>query len=360
MKNISYREFLVQLTESSRKMDFPSHGSFELTPLCNLDCKMCYIHLQDPSVKQRMLSGDQWISIMQEAVKRGMLSALLTGGEALTHPDFHRIYMFLLENGVSPRLKSNGLLLNKENLDFLKKYPPYLIDVSLYGCDSESYIAVTGHDAFATVRENVRAAIDAGLCVRLMITPSKYMQPWTEKVMAFAKSFGAAKVIVNNLLIDAREETGRSKEDFDLSPAENSEIHKKKQELFPLKFMPAEEEERIYGKIEKHADVSEHGLYCNGGRTGFAVSWDGTMLPCLDFPRELLSANPLRDGFDAAWKAINQGVREYAVPLKCHSCPINTKCHYCPTQHGKCSLKHECNGSVCAYWHNIYDKELEK
>ena len=24
----------------------PRYGKFELTPLCNLDCKMCYIHLQ--------------------------------------------------------------------------------------------------------------------------------------------------------------------------------------------------------------------------------------------------------------------------------------------------------------------------
>ena len=29
----------------ARHMDVPLMGSFELTPLCNLDCKMCYVHL---------------------------------------------------------------------------------------------------------------------------------------------------------------------------------------------------------------------------------------------------------------------------------------------------------------------------
>ena len=60
------------LQERTREADIPYHGSFELTPLCNLDCKMCYVHLQDPSVKHRMLSGKQWLSIIQQAIDEGM------------------------------------------------------------------------------------------------------------------------------------------------------------------------------------------------------------------------------------------------------------------------------------------------
>ena len=48
------------IQERTREADVPYHGAFELTPLCNLDCKMCYVHLQDPSVRHRMLSGEQW------------------------------------------------------------------------------------------------------------------------------------------------------------------------------------------------------------------------------------------------------------------------------------------------------------
>ena len=48
------------IQEKTREADIPWSGSFELTPLCNLDCKMCYVHLQDPSVKHQMLSGEQW------------------------------------------------------------------------------------------------------------------------------------------------------------------------------------------------------------------------------------------------------------------------------------------------------------
>ena len=33
----------------------PRYGKFELTPLCNLDCKMCYIHLQKEQMEGKEL-----------------------------------------------------------------------------------------------------------------------------------------------------------------------------------------------------------------------------------------------------------------------------------------------------------------
>lgn len=353
METISYKKFIAQLTDKAYREDVPLNGSFELTPLCNLDCKMCYVHLQDPSVRHRMLSGKQWIGLMEQAISKGMMTALLTGGEAMTHPDFWEIYMYLINQGISIRLKTNGLLLTEENVARLVEYEPYVIDVSLYGCNSESYLAVTGKDAYQTVVDNIRRAIAAGLQLRIMVTPSGYMSPWTEQVMELAKTFGV-KVVVNSILFEPNENTDRHKEDFDLTEAENDRILQKKAELFPPKYMSPEEEADIYGAIEKRPDVQEKGLYCNGGRTTFAINWDGTMGPCLDFPRAIINAHPLSDGFAQAWHEVNQGMKNYAVPQKCHSCKLNNKCHYCPTQHSKVATQHQCDASVCAYWANVY------
>ena len=35
----------------------PLSGTFELTPLCNLDCRMCYVHLNKDQLKDKKL-GD--------------------------------------------------------------------------------------------------------------------------------------------------------------------------------------------------------------------------------------------------------------------------------------------------------------
>ena len=137
-----------------------------------------------------MLSGEQWISLIRQAIDEGMMEALLTGGEAMTHPAFWDIYMYLINHGIVTRVKTNGLLLNEEAISRFKQYSPCQIDISLYGCDSELYVAVTGVDAYRQVVMHIRLAVEAGLKIRIMVTPSSYMSPWTERVMELAKSFG--------------------------------------------------------------------------------------------------------------------------------------------------------------------------
>ena len=351
MRNINYNKFQREVEKAARENNIPIYGSFELTPLCNLDCKMCYVHLTDPTVKERMLSGDAWIGLMEQAIDHGMLKALLTGGEAMTHPDFIRIYMYLIEKGVIVLVKTNGILLNKEMVDLFTKYPPYAVEVSLYGCDGKSCKAVTGHDVFGTVETNIRAAIEAGLRVRLMITPSAYMLPWVDRIMEYATTFGADDVRVNEMLIEANPDTGRKMEEFGLSLEESARIYRRKLELFPREpKSQMEEEAELMGEIpEDTPHILPKGLYCNGGRIGFAVNWDGTMGPCLEFPRDLICADVKTIGFEPAWREVNRGVRDYVVPEECRGCSYSTKCHYCPIQHKAVAVKHLCDSATCTW-----------
>ena len=46
----------------------PRYGKFELTPLCNLDCKMCYIHLQKEQMEgKELLPVEAWKQLMTQA-----------------------------------------------------------------------------------------------------------------------------------------------------------------------------------------------------------------------------------------------------------------------------------------------------
>lgn len=359
MKTIEYNTFMQEALRTARETDTPISGCFELTPLCNLNCKMCYVHLTDPTVKGRMLSGDEWITFMAQAIAHGMLKALLTGGEAMTHPDFKTIYMYLIEQGVTVSVKTNGILLNKEMIDLFTEYPPYVVDVSLYGCDGESYKAVTEYDVFETVTANVHAAIAAGIHVRLMVTPSAWMLPWVDQVMEYAKTFSADDVSVNTVLIEANSDTGRGMENFGLNLEENAYIFRRSRELFPQKSKSLTEEE-LMGEISKdEPHILPSGLYCNAGRTTFAVNWDGTMGPCLSFPRDVICADVRTIGFEAAWREVNQGVKDYVVPEECHTCAYNSKCHYCPVAHKNLAAKHLCDNDVCA-WSKLLEDIAEE
>ena len=51
-----YQQVRNYLEFKARDRNHPISGSFELTPLCNLDCKMCYVHLHKEQMHGRYSS----------------------------------------------------------------------------------------------------------------------------------------------------------------------------------------------------------------------------------------------------------------------------------------------------------------
>lgn len=349
MNTSGFRDFMKQLMDNALLNDIPVSGTFELTPLCNLDCRMCYVHLQEASVGKRMLTGRKWMDIMKQAISKGMVFALLTGGEAMTHPDFWDIYSFLNKEGVRVRVKTNGVLLDEENIRRFSECPPTGIDVSLYGCNPESYKAVTGHDVFARVVENIKNAVAAGINVRLMVTPNRYIYPWIDDVFEFAAGF-KIPVNVNSILLRAREGITRSIDDYGLSQSEYIYVAKKRKMMFNN--IVNDDMEQITDESVIHEIT---GLQCAAARRAFTVNWEGVMLPCLAFPKELISEDPTVLGFDEAFSRMNKAVKEFGSPEECSECSHKMKCHYCPVKHGEHALKHSCDPEFCDMWKRILD-----
>ena len=134
-----YRAMRRFLGFRAREKNQPISGTFELTPLCNLDCKMCYVHLQREQLHgAALLPVDRWMEIMRQAIDAGMLFAALTGGECLTYPGFRDLYRFLRDRGVEVSILSNGLLMDAEMVEFLKRNPPAAIQITVYGASEEA------------------------------------------------------------------------------------------------------------------------------------------------------------------------------------------------------------------------------
>lgn len=164
--------------------------------------------------------------------------------------------------------------------------------------------------------------------------------------MQLAKSFYVS-VMVNDTLIEPHDNTGRQKKDFDIPLEEDLRIKEKRKEMFSSGYSTGDHE--FFIKRLNRPVLSDKGLYCDAGRSGFAVNWDGVMVPCLSFPRDVVCAHPLRDGFHQAWNEVNKAVKNYEVPKACHSCELNDKCHYCPMHHAKVAAQHLCDPDYCNY-----------
>ena len=326
-KSAEYFDTLYsQLDQKARLKGIPLNGQFELTPLCNFDCKMCYTHLSKEQMGSKpLLTVDQWKQLTDEAYAAGMVRVNLTGGECLTYPGFEELYLYLHSLGCEIRVLTNGSLLDDRWISFFKAHPPILIQISLYGGDEDTYERVTGQRMFSVVSANIRKVIDAGLPVGLAVTPSKYMSEGMLNTIRAAHSFGIPYSISPDL-INPKEETGRSGQDHDLSLDDYVEIYRLRNKLEGTE-TPSVDESLLPLPGGPHHECEIVGLNCGGGMSCFDIDWDGTMHICNSY-RSVLSY-PLTEGFMASWEKLHRIAANWPRVRECIECPYEAVCTNC-------------------------------
>ncbi len=318
------------LDSRARERAEPLKGTFELTPLCNFSCKMCYVHLSPEQIKGRkLLTAAEWESIMAQAVDSGMIFAALTGGECLMHPDFERLYLFLYNKSVRVTVLTNGELLNEDKIEFLSKYPPFCIQLTLYGASEEMYERVTGRRAFEKVVRNIRLACEAHLPLRLSVTPNNSLtKEENMEVIRLASTFPAVFQVSGGLM-EPRAETERNQGFSDLNTEDYIDFFMLEKSLRG-EALP-EECEVALPPVNASENGAPRGLRCGGARSSFNVTWGGRMVPCNRLTH--ISAEPLKDGFAAAWQKIHNGVTDYLLPAECEGCVYANAAKGCAAEH---------------------------
>ena len=343
-RGISEKEYSKQISRflefKARERGIPINGCFELTPLCNLDCKMCYVHLDNCSFSaSELLSANEWMSLIRQAYKAGMRSAMLTGGECLTYPAFDELYLVLHELGVSTDVLSNGVLIDNKWIDFFLKYRPQCIKISLYGSCDDVYEKVTGHRVFNKVYHNLLMIRDAGLPVFISITPSRYMQDDMKQLIETVESLNI-RYEINARLFPARANTGRTVEDLSLD--QYVELYRLRLKYHQQNPTPNDLSELPDVKRE---GVGKRGLRCGAGRSSFSIKYDGTMCTCIALDEFSVSAVEL--GFQGAWKQINEYAKTYPVSCECDGCAYLPVCLHCQAMHKNAPQSGHCDPRIC-------------
>lgn len=324
----------------ARNQGIPLSGSFELTPLCNLDCKMCYVHLSGTQFSHgQLLPTDVWIDIIQQAYKAGMRNAILTGGECLTYPGFNEVYLYLYSLGIMPGILSNGILMDKKRVEFFKRYPPKMIQITVYGSSEDAYETVTGHRVFQIVYHNLLLLRDAGIPVKMSITPNSYMRDDVESLLELLQGMGIPYNINANL-IPPRKNTGRKT--YDLSVDEYVDIFTQRSKMNHRKLAAVDLTEL---PDENHHESNRYGFICGAGRSSFGIRYDGNMCPCLSMDE--ITANVLQQGFQNSWKEINVAANRYPLPKECGECVYFDRCLPCVAMHKNTPRLGHCDPRIC-------------
>lgn len=329
------RKYLYQKAAAMRT---PISGTFELTPLCNMDCRMCYIRMSPEEMRQRgrLYSAEEWIELGRACAEQGMLFLLLTGGEPFLRQDFRHIYTELKKLGLMIAINSNATLIDAQTVAWLRENPPVKINVTLYGGSNDTYARLCGHPAgFDAATRAVDMLLEAGILVNINSSFTK----WNVSDMAAIVEFGKRRGIQVNAATymfppvrSAKE--GEPDEAVRFTP-EEAGVARAEAELLLLP--PERLEHRLRSLHEGHLDSScleedcqrtaDEQMGCMAGKSSFWVTWDGRMTPCgmMDQP----VVRPFEVGFAEAWRTIHEQTDQIFMPAACTSCKMRPACNVC-------------------------------
>lgn len=329
------RRYLMQKAAVNRK---PISGTFELTPRCNMNCKMCYIRMSEAemSARGREYTAQEWIDMGQTCAQQGMLFLLLTGGEPFLRKDFREIYTEMKKLGLLVSINTNATLLDEQTIQWLAQDAPSKVSVTLYGSSNDTYKQLCGHPTGydAAVRA-IDCMKEAGILVNINASFTRSNVGDMEAIAEFGKSRGIpvnAATYMFPPVRSARE--GSAPDPVRLSPEESGYARAKAEILTMEPQVLAYRLELLHSGCvgvdltdEDCTRTADEKMGCMAGKGSFWITWDGRMTPCgmMNEPVAL----PFETGFVRAWEQLAGQTEQLLLPAACRECALRSACMVC-------------------------------
>ncbi len=307
----------------------PMEVAIEVTRRCPLECLHCYNNLPmgDLPARNRELSKEEHMRMLDELADLGTFWVLYSGGEIFARKDFLEIYTYAKKKGFLITLFTNGTLINDKIADYLAEWPPFSIEITLYGRTKETYEALTGipgsYERCLRGIENLR---QRKLPLKLKTVPTTInkhevfaMKRFAEEDLGLEFKFDA--------LVNPRLDCSQSPLGVRLSP----------EEVVALDMHPPKNRVE-YGRLAERGLSMPPGLedhenlyFCGGGMNSFAVNPYGDISICVLSQKE--TYNIREGGVKHGWENFLGQVRmekKRKRPTKCSTCKIQPLCGMCP------------------------------
>ena len=339
--------FYKAVWEKAFEKAIPISGTFELTPRCNFNCRMCYVHLKNDEIPHygRELTAKEWLRIAEEAKQAGTTWLCITGGEPILHPEFPEIWEKLSQMGFFLTLQSNASLISGKIADLLEKYPPRRVKVTLYGADDDIYESVCGvKNGFSRVNDGIHTLMSLGIPVSLVSTIIRQNQEAVQKMAYYAYRHRLQWVPTTRVRASLR---GGDTDVTGLRVNEMQEKHRCKEIQRRIR------EKDFFDPKRKPC------TYCKDYRVGYWVLWDGNMRFCSFLDKPDISVREL--SFQEAWKQLQVYEEALEWPDQCKECSAKNVCFKCiatlATESGSIDRVPE---KHCNAIRNLYEKNKGK
>ncbi len=140
MKEIQYRTFSLRTHKGNRRIKRPNVCQFELTFRCDLRCRHCYsdYYNKEEYIKRELTTSEVKL-LIDKVYNSGVIWLCFTGGDPLTRQDFLELYSYAKDRGFLVTIFTNAYSMTKRVADYLKKNPPFVIEITLNATSKELY-----------------------------------------------------------------------------------------------------------------------------------------------------------------------------------------------------------------------------
>ncbi len=306
----------------------PMQVSIEVTRRCPLECQHCYNNLPmgDQDARSREMTTEEHFRMLDELVEMGCFWLCYTGGEIFARKDFLEIYTYAKKKGFLITLFTNGTLINEKIADYLAEWPPFAIEITLYGRTKETYEELTQiPGSYERCLRGIKLLRERGLPLKLKTVATSINK---HEVMAM-KQFAEEELGVEFKFdgqINPRIDCSQSPLAVRLTPEEVVALD-----------MHAPKGVSEYLRLAKrdlanppNLAQSDHVYFCGGGMNSFAVNAYGEMGICVISQQETFRVQEA--GLKRVWEEslLQLRTRKRTRVTKCIECRIQSLCGMCP------------------------------
>lgn len=363
---------------SPQSLRAPLSVVWSLSHRCNLSCKHCYQKAGRPSSDE--LTLDEQLNIVDQLAHAGVSMVVLSGGEPLINPNLGFLIERIRMHKMAISIDSNGLVMNKEMVEYLKRMGVTSIELSLDSADAQSHDRFRGlNGAFDKTLDAVEMCSEAGIFTTVATTATRLNWTKSYELISLVRSRGAHRVVffdlipagrgkdVQNLRLSGneltslmslvREESSREREVFIELPqyvvyssiGDGESVSARPATVLSLarltvsSFFDCAGRRNIYKKLAPYLGGCPAGrLYCN-------IQPNGDVTPCMFMPEYPVAGNLRKQPFKEIWEGeIFRKLRDRTMLKgKCRECRYVVICGGCRAKAAAYSCDYLASDPTC-------------
>lgn len=332
MNVASYADFSRSIHRAFAGRRAPLEVSIEVTRRCPLECLHCYNNLpmSDQQARSRELSKEEHHKLLDEIAEMGCVWLLFTGGEIFARKDFLEIYTHAKRKGFLITLFTNGTVITEKIADYLREWPPFAIEITLYGRTRATYEKLTGiPGSYERCLRGIRVLRDRGLPLKLKTVATTVNKHEVLGMKQFAEEELQLE-FKHDSLISPRIDCSQSPLGVRLPPEEvvALDLHSPRVAAEYRQMAKREIGRSVEPELRSEHDSTVYG--CGGGVSAFAIDPYGRMSICVLSHRETydIRSGSVKEGWEHFLQEVRN--RKRTRISKCVKCRLQSLCSMCP------------------------------